>query len=127
MPQLELLLDTHAYVWLRDRPSKLRASTRSSIEGAARLLLSVVSPWEIMNKRLGRSDPGLPPELEEAEPDGFEILPVLARHLERYRKLPAHHRDPFDRMLIAQAQADGLVIVTADRAIRAYDVAVLPA
>ena len=124
---MRLLLDTHAYVWVRDRPHKLRTSTRTAIEQAERIVLSVVSPWEIMGKRLGRADSGLPAVLEGAEPDGFEMLPVLPRHLEACRLLPPHHRDPFDRMLVAQAQAEGLVIVTADRAIRAYDVAVLPA
>ena len=124
---MRLLLDTHAYVWLRDRPHKLSAGTRDAIGKAERLVLSVVSPWEIMGKRLGRADPGLPAALEEPEPDGFEMLPVLPRHLVLCRALPPHHRDPFDRMLVAQALAEELVIVTADRAISAYDVAVLPA
>jgi PIN domain nuclease of toxin-antitoxin system len=125
--RLRLLLDTHAYVWVRSKPEKLRPTTLEAIRKAERLMLSVVSLWEIMGKRLGRPDSGIDPALEEAEPDGFEMLPVLPRHLVACRTLPYLHRDPFDRMLVAQAQVEALVIVTADRAIRAYDVAVLPA
>lgn len=63
----------------------------------------------------------------DAEQAAFDLLGIEPRHIAMVHDLPLHHRDPFDRMLVAQAQAEGLVIVTADRAIRADDVAVLPA
>lgn len=83
---------------------------------------SAVTPWELgIKKALGKlSFPAGLPDMLEAE--GFEALPISPRHAEHAATLPLHHRDPFDRMLVAQAQLESVALVTADRTLRPYDV-----
>ena len=88
---------------------------------------SAVTPWELgIKKALGKvSFPaGLPDRLEA---EGFEALSISARHAEHAATLPPHHRDPFDRMLVAQAQLESLALVTADRALHPYDLDLIKA
>jgi PIN domain nuclease of toxin-antitoxin system len=89
------------------------------------VLVSIASLWELRIKALnGKLE--APDDLSElALASGFSLLPIEVRHIGQLEKLPNHHRDPFDRMLIAQTQADGLTLVSADRTIRLYDVPVL--
>jgi PIN domain nuclease of toxin-antitoxin system len=89
--------------------------------------VSPVTPWEIEIKRAtGKLD--APDDLEHQLDDaGFVALPIMIEHGLAAGRLPLHHRDPFDRMLVAQAQIEGLTIVTSDRDIPRYQVAVLPA
>lgn len=123
---MRLLLDTSTWIWLRYDPARLRPSLHAELAAAEDVWLSLVTPWEIaIAHAVGRLEHVVLP-LDETVAR-FPILPIEARHVATVAGLPLHHRDPFDRMLIAQARADGLVIVTADRAISAYDVAVLPA
>jgi PIN domain nuclease of toxin-antitoxin system len=127
---MRLLLDTHVFLWCLTDATDLPQRARSAIEASANTVaVSATAIWEIAIKAsLGRLDIDAPdltrlPELIEMA--GFEELPVLARHAAGVHALPWHHRDPFDRLLIAQARADGLTIVTTDAAIRRYDVPVL--
>jgi PIN domain nuclease of toxin-antitoxin system len=121
----QLLLDTHVFLWWRGEPSRLSSEARTRISTAAVVFVSVASAWEAAIKvSLGRLE--LPESLEAGILDsGFEKLLVSFSHTERIATLPPHHRDPFDRMLVAQAQAEGLTLVTHDRLLAPYDVEIL--
>ena len=129
---MKLLADTHVVIWSATDPERLAASTRAAIEdGANDLFVSIVTAWEIAIKQsLGKLD--LPEPAERWLPEvlrrtGFEIAELgLAASL-RVRGLPWHHRDPFDRLLIAQALEDGYTIVTHDETFEAYGVPILRA
>lgn len=88
----------------------------------ARILISAAVVWEVSIKRqLGKLD--APTDLlEQLERAGVDLLPITARHADRVGTLPMHHRDPFDRLLVAQADVDGLTLITADRELSAYGV-----
>ena len=123
-----LLLDTQALLLaLADDPN-LTPSARSAIADPANdVFVSAVSIWEIAIKRaLGKlkAPGGIANLVEES---GFQELVVTSFHAEQAGSLPMHHRDPFDRMLVAQAQAEGLSIVTSDRRIPLYGVRTLKA
>lgn len=120
---MNLLLDSHAVVWwLLDEP--LDPIARQAIADPARLVaVSAVSIWELeIERSLGRLtlDGSLTEALQE-----FERLDIRWEHAAAAAGLPPHHRDPFDRMLVAQAQIEGLTLVTRDRVIDAYEVEVL--
>jgi PIN domain nuclease of toxin-antitoxin system len=120
-----LLLDTHVFLWWRGEPSRLTAEVRSSIATADIVFVSVASAWEAAIKvSLGRLD--LPATVEAGVlASGFEKLLITFSHTEQVARLPHHHRDPFDRMLVAQAQSEGLTLVTHDRLLEPYDVEIL--
>jgi len=124
-PASRLLLDTHIFLWWRGEPSRLSSILRSRIATADLVFVSVASAWEAAIKvSLGRLD--LPDSLEAGVlASGFEKLLITFAHAERAAALPPHHRDPFDRMLVAQAQADGLTLVTRDPHLEPYDVEIL--
>ncbi len=123
-----LLLDTHTLLWaIQDDPS-LNANARSAIVDPLNdVFVSAASVWEIAIKRsLGRLE--APDNLgEEVISAGFIELPVTILHGELAARLPLYHGDPFDRMLVAQAQAEGLVLVTRDSVLRRYGVRTLTA
>jgi PIN domain nuclease of toxin-antitoxin system len=109
-------------------PDRLSENTAQAIAAEeSEVFVSIVSPWEMaIAKALGRMDP--PDNLEaQLEKRRFALLPVSLRHTHVIETLPHHHRDPFDRMLVAQAQVEGLTIVTVDRLLRRYPVSLLPA
>jgi PIN domain nuclease of toxin-antitoxin system len=113
-----LLLDTHIFLWLRAEPGKLTERERSAIDAAPRRAVSVVSLWEIaLLVALGRvgNDPKL-----FAPSQGVELLPLLPGHCLELIGLPQIHRDPFDRILIAQARVESLMLVTRDAKIISY-------
>lgn len=125
---MRLLLDTHALLWALTNDERLKSETRAAIESPEHVVaVSAVSAWEIEIKRAtGKLDP--PRDLpEQVERGRFVPLPITIEHAVAAGALPPHHRDPFDRMLIAQAQLEGLTIVTRDRRFQPYSVAVLPA
>jgi PIN domain nuclease of toxin-antitoxin system len=126
--RLRLLLDTHVVVWALAESDRLATSTQAAIKAEENdVFVSVVSPWELAIKG-PREGLELPDDLElQLDAQRFELLPVLLRHTWPIGAMPYHHRDPFDRMLVAQAIADGLTIVTADRKLKSYQVALLPA
>jgi PIN domain nuclease of toxin-antitoxin system len=122
---VKLLLDTHVVLWLLDDAKALGARTREAATAAAELAFSVVSFAEIGVKvAIGKLD--VAGDLRAQILDtGVRVLALSAEHGLALGRLPLHHRDPFDRLLVAQAQEGGYTLVTADRWIPAYDVAVL--
>jgi PIN domain nuclease of toxin-antitoxin system len=118
---MRLLLDTHVYLWVLAHSPRLSAKARALIETAEEVYVSAASIWEACIKiELGRLavDPeGLVRGIAES---GFVELPVLARHTTEVARLPSIHRDPFDRLLVAQALADSLRLLTADLQLAAY-------
>jgi len=120
-----LLLDTHCFLWWQADDPHLPPAVREVVTTADVVFVSVVTAWEIAIKEaLGRLH--LPDSVEAGvEMGGFERLLITFAHAEAVGRLPDHHRDPFDRMLVAQAQSDGLTLVTHDRTLAAYDVEIL--
>jgi PIN domain nuclease of toxin-antitoxin system len=123
---LRLLLDTQALLALLSSDYPLSSGARAAIEHPdSTLICSTVSVWEIAIKRsIGKLDA---PEdvIERVEEAGARILTVTPRHAHATGALPLHHRDPFDRLLIAQAQLEDCAILTGDGAFAAYDVRVV--
>ena len=121
------LLDTHALLWwLLDDP-RLDPDVAARLDDpASDVTVSVATFWETVIKRaLGKLD--APDDLEDrVRAAAFDVLPVEVRHTSVLRRLAPHHGDPFDRMLLAQADAEGLVLVTRDPAMAAYDVPLRP-
>jgi PIN domain nuclease of toxin-antitoxin system len=118
-----LMLDTHAFLWWLGDDPRLGPRARELIATAEnQIFVSAATAWEIsIKKSLGKLE--APEDLDAiADEEGFEKMPISFFHGERVGDLPQHHRDPFDRMLIAQSQAEGLEIITADDAIRRYAV-----
>jgi len=123
---VKLLLDTHVALWVVSEPDALTVSAREAIAGAEEIHLSVVSPWELVIKSaLGKIDLRRPVEfiVKELEREfGAESLGVSLAHVLEVGRLPPHHGDPFDRLLIAQARVEGLTVVTRDHVFAQYDV-----
>jgi PIN domain nuclease of toxin-antitoxin system len=123
-----LLLDANALLWALTEPEVLPLATREEIESAANdVIASAASIWELEMKRAAgklRLEVELVPELERT---GIDILPITAADATNAARLPVHHRDPFDRMLIAQARRLDAVIVTRDGVFERYGVEVLTA
>ncbi|MBA3889069.1 MAG: type II toxin-antitoxin system VapC family toxin [Gemmatimonadaceae bacterium] len=124
-----LLLDTHTWLWWQSRDRRLGRAARRLVSSADDVRFSAASAWEIAIKSaIGKLEvPAGSSISRELELDGFTQLPVTIAHADAVRQLPPLHRDPFDRMLVAQALVEGLTIVTADEALRAYGVAVVDA
>lgn len=125
---MTLLIDTHVWLWMLAAPERL-GDTRAVLEDGERtLLLSAASSWEIAIKyQLGRLELPQPPERfvpDRLRSTGVTPIAIEHTHVLEAGRLPAHHRDPFDRVLVAQARHLGVPIVTADPLIRAYDVTV---
>lgn len=121
---MRLLLDTHILLWALDQPARLDSGTRVLLEDPANeVLFSAASIWEIAIKvRLGRADfPVRPDAIAQAARDtGFTELPVRAGAAARVADMPLHHRDPFDRLLVAQAMAEPMRLYTADPLLPPY-------
>jgi PIN domain nuclease of toxin-antitoxin system len=123
---VNLLLDTHVLIWW-DEGRRLAAEARRAIADADSVYVSAASAWEVAIKiGLGRLRPIRTVE-QAVDESGFLELPVTFRHAERVGKLPPHHRDPFDRLLIAQADVEELTLVTRDAVFARYGVAVIGA
>lgn len=123
-----LLLDTHALLWWLADDEALGGTARQLIgEPRNQILVSAASIWEISIKRT-KGLIEVPDDLEAlVEDEGFSKLPISLFHAQQAGALPEIHRDPFDRMLIAQAQAEGLELITADTVIPRYGVRVVSA
>jgi PIN domain nuclease of toxin-antitoxin system len=124
---MRLLLDTHTLLWCFNDASDLSSRARRLVEdGSNEILVSAASAWEIATKvRLGKLPTGeiLIGEFERyLDQLGFEALPISLRHAIRAGRLPGSHRDPFDRMLIAQAEGESLPIISNDRIFDTYHV-----
>jgi PIN domain nuclease of toxin-antitoxin system len=125
--EVKLLLDTNALIWSLVSRERIPPIAIDAIEDEANdVFVSVVSAWEIEIKAAKRRL-GTPTDLQNAlAAQGFEPLAVAMRHAYAVESLPRYHRDPFDRMIIAQAYLESMTIVTSDSEIRRYPVAVLP-
>jgi PIN domain nuclease of toxin-antitoxin system len=125
-----LLLDTHAFLWWIDDAPQLTDTARRAIGDASNeCYLSVASCWELaINSSLGKLRLAKPLERfvsEQLSANGFNLLHIELRHTAKIEKLPFHHRDPFDRLLIAQALTEKLTLVSADSAFSEYPVKLL--
>ncbi len=121
---MRLLLDTHIMLWWGDGTG-LRPQTIALIEEAEQVCVSAVTGWEVAIKSsLGKLRTGRTVSQAMAA-SGFIELPVHLRHAELVATLPWHHRDPFDRLLVAQALQEGLTLVTRDRIFERYEVPVI--
>ena len=129
---MSLLIDTHILIWLLAGSPYLTQDLQATLANRRNtLLLSVASTWEIAIK-VGIGKLELPPHLDawlpaELEATGLRLLPIHLEHTLGVEALPHHHRDPFDRLLIAQAITEGLTLVTADRVFGLYDVPLIHA
>jgi PIN domain nuclease of toxin-antitoxin system len=123
---VNLLLDTHVLIWW-DEGRRIAAEARRAIEQADTVYVSAASAWEVAVKTgLGRLRPTRTVE-QAASESGFLELPITFRHAEQVTALPPHHRDPFDRMLVAQAAVEELILVTRDPVFGRYGVSVIEA
>jgi PIN domain nuclease of toxin-antitoxin system len=129
---VRVLLDTNAWLWMIAAQGRLNTNARELVQDRRNeLFLSAASSWEIAIKHaMGRL--GLPARPEGLIPEqmrksGVVGLAIEHAHALRVNSLPAHHRDPFDRLLVAQAQIESLAILTADPVFQRYDVEVVPA
>jgi PIN domain nuclease of toxin-antitoxin system len=127
---MRLLLDTHAFLWFIQGSQNLSETARNLIEDQGnQKLLSIASLWEISIKvSIGKLDVGMTiAELvsREVYGNGFEVLAIQANHLDELTKLVFHHKDPFDRLIIAQALAERMLVVTRDEAFGRYPVSLL--
>jgi PIN domain nuclease of toxin-antitoxin system len=122
---VKLLLDTHAFLWWQADDRRLTKQARRAISDARIVFVSAATAWEAgIKSALGRLE--YPETIESGvEASGFDKLPITLTHAEHAARLAPHHHDPFDRMLIAQAQVEDLTLVTNDRRIARYDVATL--
>lgn len=121
---MKLLLDTHLLLWAAGEPDKLSERARTLIDDQNNVLVfSAASLWEVTIKvGLGRADFQVDPYLLRRGllENGYEELPITSQHALAVRQLPDVHRDPFDRILVAQAMVEGLLLLTHDPLVQAY-------
>lgn len=117
---MSLLLDSHVLLWWLDGTPSLLASTHRAIERAAdEVLVSAASIWELEIKRLKGKLVAPSDMVDRVEQLGFRLVDLTADHALDAARLPPHHRDPFDRFLVAQAQAEAATLVTDDETLAA--------
>lgn len=126
---MRILLDTQCWLWLQASPERLSPGAYALVADLSNeLFFSAASAWEIAIKHaLGKLRLPCPPSeyvQKRMETSGVRALPVSIAHALRVSELPPHHRDPFDRLLVAQAQLEKLSILTADRQLSLYDVTI---
>jgi PIN domain nuclease of toxin-antitoxin system len=124
---MKLLLDTHTAIWWMDKYEKLPTTTKAALLDQTNTLhVSHVSVWEVAIKasikKLPEFHGGAKAFLAKLEDMPIVLLPIRLRHIEMVETLPFHHRDPFDRLLVAVAKVEGMTILSADDNIRKYDV-----
>ena len=122
---MKLLIDTHVVLWWQRDDRRLKPAARKAIAQADVVWVSAATACEVAIKlALGRLRVDEPLHITVGT-DDFSELPLTIRHAEELQRLPLHHGDPFDRLLIAQARAEGATIVTHDRALEAYGVPII--
>lgn len=121
---MNLLLDTHVLLWAAGNPDRLPETARTLIiDENNTLFFSAASVWEIVIKSgLGRNDFSVDPNLfrRSLQDNGYLELPIMSQHVLAVSHLPDLHKDPFDRMLVAQAQSEGFLLLTADQRVALY-------
>lgn len=125
MSDSAFLLDSNVVVWLDQKPGRLSAAVVEKIESAPQVFLSAVTAWELGIKQSLGGLTLLHPVSEMVRSHNMTELPVTIQHGEAVRNLPLHHRDPFDRLLVAQAMTEGLILVTGDRLLLRYGIPIL--
>jgi PIN domain nuclease of toxin-antitoxin system len=125
MTESALLLDSNVVVWLDQKPQRIPDPVLARLESAPQVYLSAVTAWELAIKQALGSLMLLRPVSDLIHTHQITELPVTIRHGEAIGSLPLHHRDPFDRMLVAQALVEGLILVTSDRQLLRYGVPIL--
>jgi PIN domain nuclease of toxin-antitoxin system len=120
-----LLLDSHMLLWWLSEHARLSARARQAITESEFVYVSAISAWELAIKaEIGKLK--APDDLEaQLRASRFVPLPVTVAHALAAGKLPRHHSDPFDRMLVAQASLESLTLLTSDKRLRAYDVQIM--
>lgn len=123
---MQLLIDSHAFIWWSESSPALGGAARAAIaDPANEVLVSTAALWELSIKA-GLGKLALPDDLEiMVANQGFSVLSISFAHLRRYSGLPRLHRDPFDRMMIAQALAEGMPVASGNRAFAAYGVQII--
>ncbi len=127
---MRLLLDSHTVLWAVYEPEKLSARAEEAIsETGNELFVSLATLWELGNKaavgRLPLVGTSVPQMIERIVSLGVTVLPITEAYVVAAAALPPHHLDPFDRMLISQAQANGLTLITVDSDMERYEVSIL--
>lgn len=123
---MRLLIDTHILLWADERPGRIAPALLAAMrEDRNEIAVSAATIWEIAIKRAIGKLRFDQPIVDTVLSLGFQILPVAGAHAEHVGSLPPHHNDPFDRLIIAQAQLEGMVLGTQDRLMRPYGVAML--
>ena len=122
---MNLLLDTHVFIWWASEPTKLSSKVLELFEDTDNILvLSVASVWEMQIKmQLGKLDLNMPIEdliESQQQANDIRILPVNLHHVYSLSTLPPHHNDPFDRLLIAQSNSEGFTLVSKDQKLKTY-------
>lgn len=120
---MKLLLDTHTFVWWDN--DDLPRSVRNRIQSADAVYVSAVSAWEVAIKTALGKMTARAAFADAIDDYGFDALPITVAHADAVRALPSHHRDPFDRLLVVQAQIEHLTLVSRDPAMRLYTVPVV--
>ena len=117
---MRVLLDTHLLLWALGSPLKLSADTRKLVD-TSEVYVSAASIWEISIKAaLGKLKADAAEILAAVQPAGLSLLPITGEHAARVARLPTHHKDPFDRILIAQAVTEPMILLTNDKALERY-------
>jgi PIN domain nuclease of toxin-antitoxin system len=125
---VRLLVDTNVMLWTLEEPERLGDDTlRTMSDPNTQLLVSSATVWEAYIKHASGKLPLLDDFFDQLAGAGMEELPITFQHARAAGLLPRHHGDPFDRMLVAQAQLEGLTLVTTDARLAAYGVPILPA
>ena len=127
---MKLLLDTHAFLWVNEDSERLSQTVKDLCSsGEHEFYLSMASPWEMQIKnQLGKLSLAMPVEElvdKNRQENNIQLLPIDLAHIAYLKQLPAHHKDPFDRIIIAQAIIEGLTVVTVDHAFTDYSVPVI--
>ncbi len=122
------LLDTHVLIWALSAPERLSERCRKTLTDSNEVYVSAASLWE-MSIKAGLGKLTLPTDFSDShiQQRGYRLLDVTAAHALAVRHLPTYHKDPFDRLLVVQAQLEQLTLVTIDKSLDAYDVSRLSA
>lgn len=127
---MKILIDTHIFIWTLREPKRLSASAVDILNDRRNLIfLSLVSAWEIQIKtnidRITLDQPILETIARQQKVNNLQLLPIELRHINGLSRLPMHHRDPFDRLLLPQSNTEAMPLFSADAVFDAYDAQIL--
>ncbi len=126
---MKAILDTHAFLWALAGDGRMSRHAREVFAGSATLWLSIASIWEILIKvqtgKLNLPTPAGKYVIRKLTENRIEVLPISVDHLLALERLPVHHRDPFDRVLIAQSMEENIPVITADQIFSSYPIEVI--